>query len=73
MSPLEFKGDFYEVGRKVAIRPTPNREKIHFYGAVGSKESAVGNADMGMPILLNTQFPPHMLKKVTTGWQAESR
>ena len=46
----------------------PNREKIFFYGAVGSRESAAGNADMGMPILL-IPIPPHMLKKVTEGWQ----
>ena len=67
--PFEFEGQFYKVGRRVAVRPKPNRSKIHFYGAVGSRESAAGNADMGMPILLNTQFPPHMLQKVTQGWQ----
>ena len=66
---IEHSGEHYNVGRRVKIRPTPNREKIFFYGAVGSRESAAGNADMGMPILLNTQFPPHMLKKVTEGWQ----
>ena len=68
-APFEHQGEHYKVGRKVALRPEPNRERINFYGAVGSRESAAGNADMGMPILLNTQFPPHMLKKVTEAWQ----
>ena len=66
---VEHSGQHYKIGRKVALRPTPNREKIYFYGAVGSRESAGGNADIGLPILLNTQFPPHMLKKVMQGWQ----
>jgi alkanesulfonate monooxygenase SsuD/methylene tetrahydromethanopterin reductase-like flavin-dependent oxidoreductase (luciferase family) len=66
---FEHSGEHYKVGRKVALRPTPNKTRIHFYGAVGSRESAAGNADMGMPILLNTQFPPHLLQKITAGWQ----
>ena len=67
--PIEHEGEHYKVGRTVVLRPEPVCEKIHFYGAVGSRESAAGNADMGLPILLNTQFPPHMLRKVIEAWQ----
>ena len=63
------EGEHFRIGRTVALRPEPVRDRIHFYGAVGSRESAAGNADMGMPLLLNTQFPPHMLSKVTGAWQ----
>jgi alkanesulfonate monooxygenase SsuD/methylene tetrahydromethanopterin reductase-like flavin-dependent oxidoreductase (luciferase family) len=69
---IDHTGEHYTVGRKVRVRPTPVRERLHFYGAVGSRESAAGNADMGMPILLNTQFPLHMLEKITSGWQARA-
>ncbi len=65
---LAHEGEHYRIGRAVRLRPEPRRERIHFYGAVGSRESAAGNADMGLPVLLNTQFPPHMLAKVTAAW-----
>ena len=66
---LGHDGRHYRIGRDVVLRPDPVRERIHFYGAVGSRESAAGNADMGLPILLNTQFPPHMLRKIIAAWQ----
>ena len=67
--PFDHSGRYYRVGRRVALRPEPVRDRIFFYGAVGSRESAAGNADMGLPLLLNTQFPPHMLEKVNDAWQ----
>ena len=68
-APIEHDGNYYRIGRQVVLRPEPVRERLHLYGAVGSLESAAGNADMGMPVLLNTQFPPHMLRKVVAAWQ----
>ncbi|MBM85157.1 MAG: LLM class flavin-dependent oxidoreductase [Rhodospirillaceae bacterium] len=70
--PIAHEGEHYKIGREVALRPEPNLDRIHFYGAVGSRESATGNADMGMPVLLNTQFPPFMLEKVMSAWQARA-
>ena len=65
-------GEYFHVGRKVRLRPTANRERIHFYGAVGSIQSAPVNAEMGMPILCNTQFPPYLLEKIVASWRARA-
>ncbi len=72
---FEHDGEHFKIGRQVRLRPTPNRERIHFYGAVGSIQSAPVNADMGMPVLCNSQFPPHMLVKILAAWRerAEER
>ncbi len=69
---FDHDGDYYKVGRRVALRPKPNRERIHLYGAVGSIESAPLNADMGLPILCNTQFPPRFLEQILTAWRARA-
>ncbi len=66
---FDHQGEFYRIGRRVRLRPTPNRDRIHFYGAVGSIQSAPANADMGMPILTNSQFPPYMLEKILAAWR----
>ncbi len=63
------EGKHFKVGREVPLRPTPNRDRIHFYGAVGSVQSAPNNADMGMPVLCNSQFPPYMLEKILAAWR----
>jgi alkanesulfonate monooxygenase SsuD/methylene tetrahydromethanopterin reductase-like flavin-dependent oxidoreductase (luciferase family) len=44
-----YKGDHYEVPKEIRIRPRPNRERIQFYGAIGSPESAGIMASLGMP------------------------
>ncbi len=67
--PFDHDGEHYRIGRTVRLRPEPVRDRIHFYGAVGSRESAAGNADMGLPVLLNTQFPPHALQSIIEAWQ----
>lgn len=69
---FDYQGEYYRIGRRVHLRPTPKRDKIHFYGAVGSIENAPTNADMGMPILTNTQFPPHMLEKILAAWRGRA-
>ncbi len=70
--PVVHHGEFFHIDREVTLRPTPNLDRLHFYGAVGSIESAPGNADMGMPVLCNTQFPPHMLIKILAAWLARA-
>ncbi len=66
---FEHTGEYYRIGRRVRLRPTPAHDRIHFYGAVGSIQSAPINADMGMPILCGTQFPPYMLEKILAAWR----
>ena len=62
-------GEHFQIGREVVLRPTPKREKIHLYGAVGSEQSAPVNAEMGLPILCNSQFPPHVLARIVAAWR----
>ena len=66
-------GGHYRIGREVCIRPRPKAERIHFYGAIGSPGSAEIVADMGMPPLCVTQFPPSLLERIMTNWQARAR
>lgn len=44
-----YKGEFLSVPKEIRIRPQPNRERIHFYGAIGSPSSAAIMGGMGLP------------------------
>jgi alkanesulfonate monooxygenase SsuD/methylene tetrahydromethanopterin reductase-like flavin-dependent oxidoreductase (luciferase family) len=55
----------------VALRP-PFDRKPHFYGAIGSLESAGIMAGLGLPPLCLSSFPDHLLKRILDTWQGKA-
>lgn len=47
--PFTYGGEIYSAPKEIRIRPRPNRERIHFYGAIGSPESAGIMGRLGLP------------------------
>ena len=47
--PFTYAGEMYSAPREIRIRPRPNRERINFYGAIGSPESAGIMGRLGLP------------------------
>ncbi|MCZ6523516.1 MAG: LLM class flavin-dependent oxidoreductase [Alphaproteobacteria bacterium] len=70
--PFRFAGEFFRMDREVTIRPHPNRERIHFYGAIGSPPSAAMMAEYGLPPLSLSNFPLHMQQKILESWSART-
>lgn len=65
---FRYDGDDYRIEREVRIRPEPQTDRIHLYGAIGSPPSATIMADLGLPPLCVSQFPPHVLEKIMANW-----
>jgi alkanesulfonate monooxygenase SsuD/methylene tetrahydromethanopterin reductase-like flavin-dependent oxidoreductase (luciferase family) len=47
--PFTYAGAVYSVPREIRIRPRPARDRIHFYGAIGSPSSAEIMGRLGLP------------------------
>jgi len=67
--PFSFEGRYYDVNRKVGIRPLTDTSKIDFFGAIGSPASAAIMGKLGLPPLCNSQFPHYMLAKILGRWR----
>ena len=67
-APFTYDGEYVRLRREVRVRPTPASERINFYGAIGSPQSAPVTAAMGLAPLCSCQFPFHVLEKILAGW-----
>ena len=70
--PFSYQGKFHSTNREVRIRPEPNSDRIHLYGAIGSPQSASIMAGMGLPPLNVCQFPFHILEKSMNLWNDQA-
>ena len=66
--PFTFQGKHLQVAREIRIRPTPLRDKINFYGAIGNPASAQKIADLGLPPICNGSHPFDVQKQVLDAW-----
>jgi len=67
-----FTGEHVRFTEPRRIRPAFGARKPHFYGAIGSLESAGIMADLGLPPLCLSSFPDHLLKRILETWRARS-
>lgn len=44
-----YEGEYLRTAKEVRLRPEPDRGRIHFYGAIGSPDSAAIMGSMGLP------------------------
>jgi alkanesulfonate monooxygenase SsuD/methylene tetrahydromethanopterin reductase-like flavin-dependent oxidoreductase (luciferase family) len=70
--PFTYQGRHIKLDRAVKVRPVLAERKPHFYGAIGSPESAEIMGDLGLPPLSLSQFPDHILVKILTKWRAKA-
>ena len=52
--PFTYTGTYLSVPEKIRIRPAPRTGSLHFYGAIGSPDSAAIMAGLGLPPICNT-------------------
>jgi alkanesulfonate monooxygenase SsuD/methylene tetrahydromethanopterin reductase-like flavin-dependent oxidoreductase (luciferase family) len=70
--PFTYQGRHIKLDRPVKVRPVLTERKPHFYGAIGSPESAEIMGDLGLPPLSLSQFPDHILVKILSKWRAKA-
>ena len=69
---FSYQGKHFSTKREIRIRPTPKRERIHLYGALGSPQSASIMAEMGLAPLNTCQFPFHILEQAMAAWDRQA-
>src|SRR6202042_2856614 len=52
--PFSYAGRYVSVPERIRIRPEPRAGQLHFYGAIGSRDSAGIRAGLGLPPICNT-------------------
>jgi alkanesulfonate monooxygenase SsuD/methylene tetrahydromethanopterin reductase-like flavin-dependent oxidoreductase (luciferase family) len=52
--PFSYAGRYVSVPARIRIRPEPRAGQLHFYGAIGSPDSAGIMAGLGLPPICNT-------------------
>lgn len=67
--PFTYEGEYFRIGRTLRIRPTPQADRVHLFGAIGSPESARLTGEMGVAPLNICQFPFHILEKMKASWE----
>lgn len=67
-----YDGKYFSTTREIKIRPTPQSERIHLYGALGSPQSAAIMAEMGLAPLNTCQFPFHILEKAMAAYNGQA-
>lgn len=71
--PFTWDGTFYKLPKPVRLRPAVAPDaRIRFYGAIGSPSGAENVAELGLPLLCQSQFPDWLLAKVRDSWWAKS-
>ena len=72
--PFTFEGRTVRLAEATALRPRPEPgRRPHFYGAIGSPESATIMADLGLPPLCLSSFPDHLLRTILETWKGRTR
>jgi alkanesulfonate monooxygenase SsuD/methylene tetrahydromethanopterin reductase-like flavin-dependent oxidoreductase (luciferase family) len=69
--PMTFTGQYIALREPVVLRPAFDR-RPNFYGAIGSLESTLIMAEMGLPPLCLSTFPDHLLKRILESWKART-
>jgi alkanesulfonate monooxygenase SsuD/methylene tetrahydromethanopterin reductase-like flavin-dependent oxidoreductase (luciferase family) len=71
--PFTYEGQFYTYEKPVRLRPSVAPDaRIQFYGAIGSPAGAENVAELGLPLLCQSQFPDRLLAKIQNTWQEKS-
>lgn len=47
--PFTYEGRYLRVPKEIRLRPSPARERIHFYGGIGNASTAPIMAELGLP------------------------
>ncbi len=69
-----YQGVHTRWAQPTALRPQPEPGRVpHFYGAIGSLESAAIMAGLGLPPLCLSSFPDHLLRKILETWAEQAR
>jgi alkanesulfonate monooxygenase SsuD/methylene tetrahydromethanopterin reductase-like flavin-dependent oxidoreductase (luciferase family) len=68
--PFSYPGTLRAVPQQVRIRPAPRTGQLHFYGAVGSPDSAAIMARLGLPPLCNTIGDIKQQAQALRAWEA---
>ncbi|MCZ6532888.1 MAG: LLM class flavin-dependent oxidoreductase [SAR324 cluster bacterium] len=67
--PFSYEGTYFKFP-ETQIRPHLRApEDIHFYGAIGSPESAEIMADLGLSLIHTTNFPDHYTDRIIANWR----
>lgn len=64
-----FDGRYFKIPREVQIRPTPRRENLNLYGAIGSPPSATIMAELGLSPLISSNFPIEIQRTILGNWR----
>jgi len=68
--PVDMDGRFFRVRRPVSLRPAPERARLHFYGAIGSPETADIMAGLDLAPLAISSFSFAEQKAIQQRWRA---
>ncbi len=68
--PFRYAGTRVSVPQQVRIRPAPRTGQLHFYGAIGSPDSAGIMARLGLPPLCNTIGDIQRQADTLRSWEA---
>ncbi|NKC10915.1 MAG: LLM class flavin-dependent oxidoreductase [Gammaproteobacteria bacterium] len=72
--PFTYNGQFFKYDKPLRLRPSvAPGSRIQFYGAIGSPGGAENVAELGLPLLCQSQFPDRLLSKIHDTWVARSR
>ena len=70
--PFTYHGEFYQYDKPVRLRPSVAPDAtIRFFGAIGSPSGAQNVANLGLPLLCQSQFPDRLIAKIHETWQSE--
>jgi alkanesulfonate monooxygenase SsuD/methylene tetrahydromethanopterin reductase-like flavin-dependent oxidoreductase (luciferase family) len=67
---FSYRGTLRAIPQPVRIRPAPRTGQLHFYGAVGSPDSAAIMARLGLPPLCNTIGDIRQQSRALRAWEA---
>jgi alkanesulfonate monooxygenase SsuD/methylene tetrahydromethanopterin reductase-like flavin-dependent oxidoreductase (luciferase family) len=70
---FSYHGRHLQVPREVMLRPTPRRDGITFFGAIGQPASAVKMARMGFPPMLTGHGPLELQRRILASWTETTR
>ena len=69
--PFSYDGEHLKVTERVRIRPHPVRERLEFFGAIGSASSTTVMADLGLAPMCTTFGA--MTPELLPAWEARAR
>lgn len=70
--PFTYKGEYVDVPREVRLRPHPDSERIHCYGAIGSSSSAPIMAELGLAPICTSVGDIERQAATLRAWEARA-